>query len=540
MEMQEREPSQGAHGRVVRGIILAGLLAVSLAAPAKTFRMSSQGDASTMDPHSENELVTNAINNMIYENLIRYDEKLKLAPSLATDWKNTGPKTWVITLRKGVRFQDGSEFTADDVVFSVERARKSTSTFKLFANQAGVPRRIDDYTVEFATAVPNPTLPITITTLLIVSKRWCEKNNVVDPQDFMGKEETFSSRNAMGTGPYRLVSYEHGVKTVLEKNRDWWGIKEGLYTGNVDTIEYRPITNSATRMAALRSGELDFVNDPSLQDVPQLRRDPTLKIWEGGEFRVVMIGMDQWRDELAYSTVKGRNPFKDRRVRLALYQAIDIGAMKNQVMRGLAIPTGVPLQSPKGAGLPDSMEKRFPFDPAAARKLLAEAGYPKGFGFTLSCPNDRYVNDEKICIALAGMWAKVGLDVKVETMPKAQYFPKAQKLDVTAYMIGWGGANQDALLTLKAVMHSRNAEGAGDSNFGNFQNAELNALIDAAEQEMAMAKRQQMIDRAVAIVQDEVLIIPLHRQVIPWATRAGVSVVHRANNVIQPFTVNMP
>ena len=523
-----------------RALAVICALAVSLAAPAKNFRMSSQGDASTMDPHAENELVTNAINNLVYENLVRYDEKLNLAPSLATSWKNTGPKTWVLTLRRGVKFQDGGDFTADDVVFSMERARKSGSTFKLFANQAGVARRIDDHTVEFATPVPNPTLPITVTNIFIVSKRWCEKNHVERPQDFMNKEETFSSRNAMGTGPYRLVSYEHGVKTLLVKNREWWGIEEGLYTGNVDTIEYRPITNSATRMAALRSGELDFVNDPALQDVPQLRRDPTLRIWEGGEFRVVMIGMDQWRDELAYSNVKGKNPFKDRRVRLALYQGIDIDAMKNQIMRGLAIPTGIPLQSPKGAGLPDSMEKRYPFDPAAARKLLADAGYPKGFGFTLHCPNDRYVNDEKICIALAGMWAKIGLDVKVETMPKAQYFPKAQKLDVTTYMIGWGGANQDALLTLKAVMHSRNAEGAGDSNYGDFRHPELDALIDAADQEMDLARRQQMVNRAVAILQDEVLIIPLHRQVIPWATRAGVKVVHRANNTVQPFTVQLP
>ena len=521
-------------------LLLLCALAVCAAASAKTFRMAAQGDASTMDPHSENELITNAINNLVYENLVRYDEKLALAPSLATSWKNTGPKTWLVTLRQGVKFQDGGAFTADDVVFSFERARKSTTTFKLFANQAGIPRKIDDYTVEFTTPVPNPTFPITVTNLFMVSKRWCEKNNVVNPQDFMGKEETFSSRNAMGTGPYRLVSYEHGVKTLLAKNPDWWGIREGLYTGNVDAIDYRPIGNSATRMAALRSGELDFVLDPALQDVPQLKRDPTLTIWEGGEFRVVMIGMDQWRDQLAYSSVKGRNPFKDRRVRLALYQAIDIEAMKSQIMRGLSIPTGIPLQSPKGAGIPGAMEKRFPFDPAASRKLLAEAGYPKGFGFTLTCPNDRYVNDEKICIALAGMWAKVGLDVKVETMPKAQYFPKAQKLDVTAYMIGWGGANQDAMLTLKAVMHSRNAEGAGDSNFGNFTNAELDDLIDAADQEMDLAKRQQMINHAVAILQDEVLIIPLHRQVIPWATRAGVKVVHRANNTVQPFTVKLP
>jgi peptide/nickel transport system substrate-binding protein len=238
--------------------------------------------------------------------------------------------------------------------------------------------------------------------------------------------------------------------------------------------------------------------------------------------------------------VKGKNPFKDRRVRLALYEGIDINAMKSQVMRGLSTPTGIPLPSPKGAGVPDSMEKRYPYDPAAARKLLADAGYPNGFGFTLHCPNDRYVNDEKICIALSGMWAKIGLNVKVETMPKTQYFQKAEKLEFSAHMIGWGGAVQDAAPTLKAVMHSRNAQGAGDGNYGNFKNVELDAVIDAADQEMDMAKRQVMVNRAVTILQDEVLILPLHRQVIPWVSRAGLKVVHRANNVLQIFTVRMP
>jgi peptide/nickel transport system substrate-binding protein len=271
-----------------------------------------------------------------------------------------------------------------------------------------------------------------------------------------------------------------------------------------------------------------------------MRSDPALKVWEGGEFRFVMIGLDQWRDQLLYSDVKGKNPFKDRRVRLALYQAVDIDALKTHVMRGLSQPTGIPLPSPKGAGVPAALEKRYPFDTAASKKLLAEAGYPNGFGFTLHCPNDRYINDEKICIALAGMWAKIGVNVRVETMPKTQYFQKAEKLDVSAFMLGWGGANQDALITLKAVMHSRNHQGAGDGNYGDFKNEELDKLIDRIDAEMDMAKRQEMINRAVAIIQDEVLVLPLHRQVIPWVSRAGVTLVHRANNTLLPYTVKLP
>jgi peptide/nickel transport system substrate-binding protein len=357
-------------------------LGFATAAPAKNFRYASQGDALTMDPQAQNESFTNAINNLVYEYLVRYDDKLDLAPGLATSWKNTSPTTWVFQLRQGVRWHDGSPFTADDVVFSFERAKQSGSTFKLYSNMVGASRKVDDHTVEFRTDAPNPVLPITITNLLVMNKRWCEKHNVTRPQDFKNQEETFSARNSMGTGPYKLVAYEAGVKTLLVKNKDWWGIREGLYTGNVETIEYRPISNQSTRMSALRSGQLDFVLDPSVQDVPKLRADPALKVWEGSEIRVVFIGFDQARDQLVYSDVKGKNPFKDRRVRLALYQAVDIGALKTHVMRGLSVPTGIPLPGPKGAGVPDSMEKRYPYDVAAAKKLLAEAGYPNGFGFT--------------------------------------------------------------------------------------------------------------------------------------------------------------
>ena len=277
-----------------------------------------------------------------------------------------------------------------------------------------------------------------------------------------------------------------------------------------------------------------------MQDIPSLQQDRAVKVWEGSEFRFIMVGLDQARGELLYSNVKGRNPFKDRRVRLAMYEAIDVNALKSQVMRGLAIPTGIALPSPKGAGVPESLERRYPYDPDAARKLLAQAGYPGGFGFTMHCPNDRYVNDEKICIALAGMWAKIGLNVRVEAMPKTQYFQKAQKLAVSAFLLGWGGGNQDALTTLKAVMHSRDDRGSGDANYGDFRNAELDKLIDQVETEMDMAKRQESIDQAVRILQDEVLVIPLHRQVIPWVSRAGVQLKHRANNVLQPFAVKLP
>ncbi|MCY7387828.1 MAG: ABC transporter substrate-binding protein, partial [Burkholderiales bacterium] len=413
---------------------------------AKTFRWASSGDITTQDPHGQDESFTKSVNMMIYERLFQPGKDMFATPWLATGLKVTGPTKRVVSLRRDVKFQDGTPLTADDVVFSFERAAKSNQ-YKTYAVLAGIAKKIDDYTVEFTTAAPNPVGHIYLGEVPIMSKKWAEKNGAVVAQDFSTKEVTFASRNAMGSGPFKLVSYEPGIKTVLAKNPDWWGIKDGRFEGNVDLIEYRPITNAATRMAALQSGELDFVLDPAVQDIPKLKEDKNLKVWEGDETRIISITFDQARDELLFSDVKGKNPFKDKRVRMALYQAIDVNAIKTSIMRGLSTPTALATPSPKAEGIPDAMDKRFPFDPAAAKKLLADAGYPNGFGFTLHCPNVRYVNDEKICVALASMWARIGVNTKVEAMPKAQYFARTPKKEFSACMQGWGDNNRDAMFT---------------------------------------------------------------------------------------------
>lgn len=502
------------------------------AAEAKNFRWSSQGDAATMDPQSQNETFNNMINGMVYEYLVDRDKEMKLAPRLAESWTNPEPTKWVFKLRRGVKWHDGSAFTADDVVFSFNRARESAVTFKLYSRQAGVARKIDDFTVEFTTDQPNPVMLDTLANIYVMNKAWCEKNNVVKPLNYTKKEETFATRNAMGTGPYKLVAWEQGVKILHSKNPDWWGIKAGLYEGNIETVDYRPIQNAATRMAALRSGQIDFVLDPAVQDVISMRRDKSLKIWEGPEIRLIYLGFDQARNELLYSDVKGKNPFKDRRVRLAAYQAIDVEALKTTVMRGLSRPTGIALPSASGAGVPASMDVRHPYSVTKAKQLLNEAGYPNGFGFTLTCPNDRYLNDEKLCVAIAGMWAKIGLRVKVESMTKANFFPRVQNRDATAFLAGWGGGSTDAIFFLKPIIHSKDSKGAGESNYGDAKFEALDVLIDKLEGEMNPALRQKMINDAVKMIHDEVHTIPLHTQVIPWASRNNISLVHRPNNVL--------
>ncbi|HET9763570.1 MAG TPA: ABC transporter substrate-binding protein [Casimicrobiaceae bacterium] len=514
------------------------LLAIAFgAADAATLRWANRGDPQTTDPHSQNEGLTNNINQLVYEFLVGRDKKLALEPQLALSWQQVDATTWRFKLRPGVKFHDGTPFTADDVVFSFQRAAEPSSQLKVYANAAGVPRKVDELTVEFKTSGPNPIELEHVATINIMSKAWCEKNKATKPQDYTHKEDMITAHQANGTGAYMLKSREPDVKTVLVKNPNWWGIKEGKFEGNIDEVVFTPIGSDATRLAALVSGEIDLINDPPVQDIPRLKQNPDIKVLEGVENRVVFIGMDQQRDELLYSNVKGRNPFKDKRVRQALYQAIDIETLRATTMRGLAKPTGAMLPAP----LPWIVEpeKRFPFDRARAKRLLAEAGYPSGFEVTLDCPNNRYVNDEKICQALAAMWSQVGVTTDVTAMPRANYFPKLEKLDTSLYMLGWGGAATDPIFILQPVLRTANNRGDGEYNYGRYSNPKLDGLIDQIKTELDADKRRRLINEALMIEHDEFLNLPLHRQVIPWASRSNVTAVHLANNNVIPNWVTL-
>lgn len=510
--------------------VLACALGLAGAAQAQTLRWASQGDPLTMDPHSQNEGLTNMTNGQIYEKLVVRDRQLEIKPSLATEWQQTGPLTWRFKLRPNVKFHDGTPFTADDVVFSVERAKSPSSQIAAYANAAGTPRKIDPLTVEFTLPQVNPIFLQHIDTLFIMSKAWSEKNKVTKPLSFKDKEETYASLNANGTGPYMLVSRQPGVKTVLKRNPNWWG----KFEGNVQEVVYNQISNDGTRLAALISGEIDFVLDPAPRDLARLRNTPNVKVIEGMENRVIYIGMDQARDSLLYGkTPDGKNPFKDVRVRKALYQAVDVETIKAKLMNGQAVPTAVLMPSPLAYFNDAELDKRLPFDIAAAKALMAEAGYAGGFEVTLDCPNNRYINDEEICIALAAMWDKIGVKVRVNAMPRATYFPKTEKLDTSLYMFGWGGAITDAETTFTPIYRNRGENGVGEYNRGNYKNDKLDALAAASSKEVDVAKRRELIRSVIREHNAQVHHIPLHRQFIPWASRANVSVVHRADNWLE-------
>jgi len=357
---------------------MTGLLLLALGLSpvvAKTLRVANQGDALSMDPHSLNESLQLSVTNNIYEALVGVSKDLKFEPGLATSWRQTSPVVWRFELRRNVRFHDGTPFGADDVVFSLARASGDGSDMRSNTNDIKEVRKVDNYTVDIETKSPFPILPNVLSTVYMMSKKWCEDNQAVRPVDRRKGLENAASFRANGTGPYILVERQPSVKTTFKINPNYWGKVEG----NVTEVIFTPISSDPTRVAALLSGEIDMMEPVPVQDVPRINANPNTQALTAPELRTIFLGMDQKRDELLFSNVKGKNPFKDKRVRQAFYQAIDIQGIQRTVMRGASNPTALMI-GPGIHGFSDDINKRLPYNPDAARKLLADAGYPNGSG----------------------------------------------------------------------------------------------------------------------------------------------------------------
>jgi len=495
---------------VIAAAVTALALTATSASAENVIRWASQGDALTADPHAQNESPTHSASRKIYDVLYYNDKDMKLTPWLATGFKLINPTTWEFSLRKGVKFHDGSPFTADDVKFSFERAMSPTSDLKSDISSVKEIKVVDAHTVQIITKEPNPILRNTITNIFIMSKAWSEKHNVTVPQDFKASQETFAVRNANGTGPFKLELREPDVKTILVKNNDWWGLKD--YPHEVDKIIYTPIANQATRVAALLSGELDFILDPPLQDLDRIKNTSGYHLEQTAQVRTIFLGMNQGVKELLTSNIKGKNPLADQRVRQAMYQAINIEAIKKKVMRTYAVPAGL-ITPPAVHGYTEELNKRRPYDVAASKKLMAEAGYADGFTIQLDCPNNRYINDEGICQAVVGMLGKIGIKVTLSAIPKTLHFPKIQKRETDFYMLGWGVSTLDSHYVFNYLVKG------GDKGWNGtgFNDADINATIDAIEKEVDFPKRDKMIAKVWKKMRDNVNYLPLHHQVIVWA-----------------------
>jgi len=506
--------------RFISRILLAVfLIFASNTSFAKVIKWSMQGDSLTLDPHAQNEGPTTQVSRQVYEALVTRGLDMSIGPQLATKWKAVDPNTWYFFLRNDVKFSNGQKMTSEDVVFSILRAKQPTSDFKEYISTISGVKAIDDYTIQIKTSKPNPILLNQLSNIFIMSKQWASENFAVVPQNWDAGQETFSAVNAMGTGPFKITLREPNTKTVFKKNKKWWGNVEH----NITEIQLLPIKNAATRVAALLSGEIDIVTDAPVQDLARISSSAGHKVESTPQMRTIFLGMDQAADQLRSGNT-GDNPFKKKEVRQALYQAIDIEAIKKKVMRGLSEPAGI-ITFPGVTGYTKALDKRLPYDVEAAKKLLADAGYPNGFDVELRCPNDRYVNDEAICTAVVGMLGKIGVNVNLFAQTKSKHFKELKDNQGDFYMLGWGVPTLDS----HYVFHYLYESGAS-WNKVNFSNADVDAAIRVMEGEVDLEKRNAAIAKAWKIVRDDIAYLPLHHQVISWASKTNVDVPIRPNN----------
>ncbi|GGA01338.1 peptide ABC transporter substrate-binding protein [Elstera cyanobacteriorum] len=508
-------------------LLMAGT-ALAFPASAVSFKMARGQDATTMDPHAQNSGQNFNLLHQIYEPLVHRDNDAKLTPALATAWKITAdPTVWEFKLRPGVKFHNGNSFNADDVVFSLTRAMGDKSQMKGLLTSIEQVTKVDDLTVNVKTKGPNPLLVNDLTNLFMMDKEWSEANNVVNSQDFNAKEETYAVRNTNGTGPYVLKVREPDVRSVLAANPAYWG--KGQFPLKVSEITYSVIAAAPTRVAALLSGEVDFVQDVPVQDIARIAGTNGMRVNSGAENRSIFFSLNTGDADLKFDTVEGKNPLADLRVRQAIDFAINRSAIQKVVMSGQSTPSGT-LLPPGSDGYTKELDAITPYDLNKAKALMKDAGYEAGFGITMHCPNNRYVNDEKICQAVVGMLGQIGIKVTLEARPMAQHSPQIIEGAIDFYLLGWGVPTFDGEYVLKFLYHSREGKGAYGSYNPKYSNAELDGMIKSLATETDKAKRDATMAKALKIAKDSLVHIPVHNQNIAWAMKANYNIPVQTEN----------
>lgn len=502
--------------------LAAGALAAVLALPAtlaaRELTVGLASEPSSIDPHYHNLTPNNALARQVFDRLIMPDEKQVLKPGLAVSWKALDDLTWEFKLREGVTWHDGSPFTADDVVFTFERAPEvpnSPSSFGTYLKGKTI-EKLDDFTVRIKTETPYPLMPNDMSTFSIVSRKHGEG---------AGTEDYNSGKAAIGTGAYKFVEWVPGDRIVLARNDDFWGEKPEW-----EKVTIKPIKSGPARLAALLAGDVDFIEGVPTTDIERLRDDKEITLSQGISNRVIYLHLDHFRDDSPFVKAADggaiENPLRDARVRKAISKAINRDAIVSRVMEGVAVKAGQLL--PEGFFGVSAKLQPVDYDPEGAKTLLAEAGVPDGFQLTIHGPNDRYINDAKIAVAIAQMLTRVGIKTAVETMPKSVYFKRASRgaeglPEFSLILVGWGAGTGEASSPLKSVLHTYDKErGFGASNRGRYSNPAVDKLVEEALSTIDDGKRAALLAEATEVAIEDGGIIPLHYQVNTWAGRKGI------------------
>ena len=510
-------------------LLCIGLASVSfsLSAYAEDLRVGLKSEPSSIDPHYHNLGPNNGFSKHIFGALVGSDENQQHFPDLAVSWKPIDDTTWEFKLRQGVKWHDGSSFTADDVLFTVERAQNvpnSPSSFVTYLKGKTF-SKVDDHTVHVKTAAPYPLMPNDLTTVKIISAKAGKDAST---------EDYNSGKATIGTGPYKFVEWVPGDRIILTRNDSYYG-KKAVF----DKVIMKPIKSGPARISALLAGDVDFIDNVPPLDVARLKQDDKLQLSSGPSNRVIYLHMDQFREASPHVQAKDggaiKNPLMDVRVRKAISHAINRDAIVARVMEGVAVKAGQLLP----AGFHGVSEKMTPdaYDPDAAKKLMADAGYGDGFKMTVHGPNDRYINDAKIAEALAQMLTRVGIDASVETMPKSVYFKRASRggpdksPEFSFMVLGWGAGSGEASSPLKALLHTYDkSKGLGAANRGRHSDAAVDALIKKALATVDADARGKLLAEATEkAVGENYGVIPLHYQVNTWAAKSGYKYLPRTD-----------
>src|SRR5438477_882385 len=510
--------------------IVAAVAAFALAPPgaAADLKIAVAADVTSIDPHFFNLFPNNNIAEHIFDKLVQMDPDSKIIPGLATSWKPIDDKTWEFKLRKGAKFTNGTEVTAEDVVFSIDRVPNvpnSPGPFTAYTKAIIAKEIVDPYTIRFKYAAPYPLAPNDLSTIYIVSKKIATGATT---------EDFNSGKAAIGSGRYKLVRYVSGDRVELTRNENYWVEKSPW-----QKVTFKIIKNEPARVAALLSGDVDAIEQPPTADLARIKSDPKFTVTSKISHRVIYFNFDHLQRKSPFITAKAgkpmdKNPLLDVRVRRAISKAINRQAIADRVMEGQAIPSGQ-LVSEKLFGHVPGL-KADAYDPDGAKKLLAEAGYPDGFNITIHGPSGRYVNDEKIVQAVAQVLTRVGIVSKVETAPMAPYSARASKQEFSFHMVGWGASTGEASSPLRSLLATFNRDkGLGAVNWGRYSNVKVDYLIEQALQQVDDENRRTMLQNATKLAMEDLGIMPIHFQYTIWATRKGVQYVPRTDEYTLAF-----